>query len=242
MDTLVSVVPAKGCPPVATKVVLKARGPAIAFQRETSFMEWLQYQCRGFFVRSGGCIALSYLAQPCAFLVDSVDGLGGSPTGCLADALVTLSLAEGTTMESEEAVGPNLQGFFQIDQSTVIDVLASALESSDPTPAAVSYESIGGLASQLQTIREVVELPLRHPRLFHDFGLKPPRGILLVGPPGTGKTLIARAVANSCGAHVTCINGPEVRQLCFRRTVRCDVPINLTLVSCLSLGDEQILR
>src|SRR5271170_7407272 len=59
-------------------------------------------------------------------------------------------------------------------------------------------------------IRELVELPLRHPQLFKSIGIKPPRGILLYGPPGTGKTLIARAVANETGAFFFLINGPEV--------------------------------
>ncbi|CAH8336199.1 unnamed protein product [Eruca vesicaria subsp. sativa] len=59
-------------------------------------------------------------------------------------------------------------------------------------------------------IRELVELPLRHPQLFKSIGVKPPKGILLYGPPGSGKTLIARAVANETGAFFFCINGPEI--------------------------------
>src|SRR4051812_1503675 len=59
-------------------------------------------------------------------------------------------------------------------------------------------------------IRELVELPLRHPQLFKSIGIKPPRGILMYGPPGTGKTLIARAVANETGAFFFLINGPEI--------------------------------
>jgi AAA family ATPase len=74
----------------------------------------------------------------------------------------------------------------------------------------VTYDSIGGLASQLVLIREMIELPLRAPELFRSFGIKPPCGVLLVGPPGTGKTLIARAVANASGASAFIINGPEV--------------------------------
>lgn len=59
-------------------------------------------------------------------------------------------------------------------------------------------------------IRELVELPLRHPQLFKSIGIKPPRGILMYGPPGTGKTLMARAVANETGAFFFLINGPEI--------------------------------
>lgn len=74
----------------------------------------------------------------------------------------------------------------------------------------VGYDDIGGLGKQLAQIREMIELPLRHPTLFKTLGVKPPRGVLLYGPPGSGKTLIARAVANETGAFFFLINGPEL--------------------------------
>merc|ERR1711920_1159628 len=74
----------------------------------------------------------------------------------------------------------------------------------------VGYDDIGGCRRQMAQIRELVELPLRHPTLFKTIGVKPPRGILLYGPPGSGKTLIARAVANETGAFFFLINGPEI--------------------------------
>lgn len=74
----------------------------------------------------------------------------------------------------------------------------------------VGYDDIGGCRKQMAQIREMVELPLRHPQLFKHIGVKPPKGILLYGPPGTGKTLIARAVANETGAFFFLINGPEI--------------------------------
>jgi len=74
----------------------------------------------------------------------------------------------------------------------------------------VGYDDIGGVRKQLAQIRECVELPLRHPKLFKNLGIKPPKGILLYGPPGCGKTLIARAVANETGAFFFLINGPEI--------------------------------
>uniref|UniRef100_A0AAZ3PUH3 Transitional endoplasmic reticulum ATPase n=1 Tax=Oncorhynchus tshawytscha TaxID=74940 RepID=A0AAZ3PUH3_ONCTS len=74
----------------------------------------------------------------------------------------------------------------------------------------VGYDDIGGCRKQLAQIKEMVELPLRHPGLFKAIGVKPPRGILLYGPPGTGKTLVARAVANETGAFFFLINGPEI--------------------------------
>ncbi|XP_034546684.1 ATPase family protein 2 homolog [Notolabrus celidotus] len=74
----------------------------------------------------------------------------------------------------------------------------------------VTYGMIGGLSSQLDVIRETIELPLKHPELFSNYGIPPPRGVLLYGPPGTGKTMIGRAIANEVGAHMTVINGPEI--------------------------------
>merc|ERR1719264_1050021 len=74
----------------------------------------------------------------------------------------------------------------------------------------VGYEDVGGCRKQMAQIREMIELPLRHPQLFKTLGVKPPRGVLLYGPPGSGKTLIARAVANETGAFFFLINGPEV--------------------------------
>ncbi len=74
----------------------------------------------------------------------------------------------------------------------------------------ISYEDIGGLSDQLGRVREIIELPLKHPELFERLGIHPPKGVLLNGPPGTGKTLIARAVANESGANFFSINGPEI--------------------------------
>uniref|UniRef100_A0A5K3FXD4 vesicle-fusing ATPase n=2 Tax=Mesocestoides corti TaxID=53468 RepID=A0A5K3FXD4_MESCO len=83
-------------------------------------------------------------------------------------------------------------------------------EEEDEKLTEVGYDDIGGCRKQLAQIKEMVELPLRHPQLFKAIGVKPPRGILLYGPPGTGKTLIARAVANESGSFFFLINGPEI--------------------------------
>ena len=74
----------------------------------------------------------------------------------------------------------------------------------------VAYEDIGGLKDEIQKIREMVELPLRHPELFERLGIEAPKGVLLYGPPGTGKTLLAKAVANETNAHFISISGPEI--------------------------------
>jgi len=74
----------------------------------------------------------------------------------------------------------------------------------------VTYEDVGGLDDELDQVREMIELPMRHPELFRTLGIDPPKGVLLHGPPGTGKTLIARAVANEVDANFHTISGPEI--------------------------------
>ena len=74
----------------------------------------------------------------------------------------------------------------------------------------ISYEDIGGLEEEVSKVREMIELPLKHPQIFERLGIEPPKGVLLHGPPGTGKTLLAKAVANETNSHFILINGPEI--------------------------------
>ncbi|OAJ44724.1 transitional endoplasmic reticulum ATPase, variant [Batrachochytrium dendrobatidis JEL423] len=99
-----------------------------------------------------------------------------------------------------------------VAQDTVIHCEGDPIkrEEEEQSLSQVGYDDIGGCRRQLAQIRELVELPLRHPQLFKSIGIKPPRGILMFGPPGTGKTLVARAVANETGAFFFLINGPEI--------------------------------
>lgn len=77
-------------------------------------------------------------------------------------------------------------------------------------PEALNYNSVGGLSKEISLLNKAIELPLHQPTLFADFGVTPPRGILLHGPPGTGKTMLLRCVANEANAHVLTINGPSI--------------------------------
>lgn len=74
----------------------------------------------------------------------------------------------------------------------------------------ITYDEIGGLTEEMQKVREMIELPLRHPEIFARLGIQPPKGVLLYGPPGTGKTLLAKAVANETAAHFITLSGPEI--------------------------------
>ena len=97
-----------------------------------------------------------------------------------------------------------------ITENTEIVLTPSAVEISEEKIPEVTYEDIGGLDDEVKKIREMVELPLKHPEIFSRLGIEPPKGVLLHGPPGTGKTLLAKAVANESDANFILINGPEL--------------------------------
>jgi len=100
-------------------------------------------------------------------------------------------------------------GIVRIAHGTNVQILTEPAPEDKGVPR-TTYEDIGGLHEDIQRIREMVELPLRHPELFQRLGIEPPKGVLLHGPPGCGKTLLARAVANESEANFYSINGPEI--------------------------------
>jgi len=97
-----------------------------------------------------------------------------------------------------------------INQKTQFTIAASDQALVRGDARAVAYEDIGGLKDEIQKVREMIELPLRHPEIFEKLGIEAPKGILLHGPPGTGKTLLAKAVANESNSHFISISGPEI--------------------------------
>ncbi|MEM2053869.1 MAG: AAA family ATPase, partial [Nitrososphaerota archaeon] len=111
------------------------------------------------------------------------------------DVIVVPILGMGIELK---AISTSPSQYVMVVESTAIEV------SSTPTKrveeiTGVTYEDIGGLHEELQRIREMIELPLKHPELFRHLGIEPPKGVLLYGPPGTGKTLIAKAIAHETG-------------------------------------------
>ncbi|MBA2862488.1 CDC48 family AAA ATPase [Methanococcus maripaludis] len=107
--------------------------------------------------------------------------------------------------------GTNPKGPVKINEYTQIELKTEPVTELKETKVPnVTYEDIGGLKEEVKKIREMVELPMRHPELFEKLGIEPPKGVLLAGPPGTGKTLLAKAVANEAGANFYTINGPEL--------------------------------
>ncbi len=102
------------------------------------------------------------------------------------------------------------EGAAQITEMTELELLPEATELEERKFPTVTYEDIGGLGEIVPKIREMIEVPLRHPEVFERLGVEPPKGVLLHGPPGSGKTLLAKAVANEAGANFISIAGPEV--------------------------------
>ncbi len=101
------------------------------------------------------------------------------------------------------------RGPVRVTEATNVQVLSEPTHEKKGIPV-ITYEDIGGLHDEIQRIREMVELPLRHPELFQKLGIEPPRGVFLYGPPGCGKTLLAKAVANESDANFYVISGPEI--------------------------------
>jgi len=97
-----------------------------------------------------------------------------------------------------------------IDENTEIMLNSKAVEVSEDVLPEITYEDVGGLTEEVKKVREMVELPLKHPEIFDKLGIEPPKGVILHGSPGTGKTLLAKAVANETESNFILLNGPEI--------------------------------
>jgi transitional endoplasmic reticulum ATPase len=135
----------------------------------------------------------------------------------LADALESVPLIKGDNVMvpyfggrlTFQVIGVNpAADAVLVNQKTIFHI-AEKGETLRGVPQ-VTYEDIGGLKDETQKVREMIELPLRHPEIFEKLGIEAPKGVLLYGPPGTGKTLLAKAVANESNAHFISISGPEI--------------------------------
>lgn len=102
------------------------------------------------------------------------------------------------------------KGIVRVSEATQIELAPEYHKAGEVGPIGVTYDDLGGIKPVVDKVREMIELPLKHPELFDRLGIDPPTGILLFGPPGTGKTLLARVVAHESEAFFTSINGPEI--------------------------------
>lgn len=108
------------------------------------------------------------------------------------------------------AVETDPSGVVLITEDTQVELREEPISGFEKTGGGITYEDIGGLQNEIQRVREMVELPMKHPQIFQKLGIEPPQGVLLHGPPGTGKTLLAKAVANETSASFFSIAGPEI--------------------------------
>ena len=102
------------------------------------------------------------------------------------------------------------RGIIKVTDNTQFSLKEKPVKDALSNIPKVAYEDIGGLSEQVKKVREMVELPMKHPELFQKLGVVPPKGILLYGPPGTGKTLLAKAVANEAQVHFIYVSAPEI--------------------------------
>ena len=142
------------------------------------------------------------------------------------DAIIRKNLLRRPITKSDEITVPGIaffgnalpfviietspHGIVTITEQTMLRVKEEPAKIADEESLRVSYEDIGGLKDELDRVKEMIQLPIKHPDVFNRLGIDPPKGVLLHGPPGTGKTLIAKAVANESGASFYTINGPEI--------------------------------
>ncbi len=169
----------------ANKVVLApAEGTSIQFGGDAGEMVKRQIMKRP--VAKGDIIpVMSTMAHPF---------LGGVVTGQAIPLVATEAEPEGIILITDKTE------ISLLEKPVVLEV----------TGTGVTYEDIGGLSHEIQRLREMIELPMKHPEVFERLGIEPPKGVLMYGPPGTGKTLIAKAVANESGANFFSIAGPEI--------------------------------
>jgi transitional endoplasmic reticulum ATPase len=155
---------------------------SVRIRGSQAYMErLLKEKLEGRAVTKGQRMKVGLLNTPLVFAVTST-----SPSG-------TVVIGEGTDVNWNNE--PVAEEDFEGERGDVPDV---------------TYEDIGGLQEELNQVREMIELPLRHPELFENLGIEPPKGVLLHGPPGTGKTMIAKAVANEVDANFETVSGPEI--------------------------------
>jgi transitional endoplasmic reticulum ATPase len=138
--------------------------------------------------------------------------LGGEFGDMFGDMLGSMGFGQvgGFTQIKFLVVNTNPNQPVIITENTQVSLSPKAVEITDESIPEITYEDIGGLSDEIKKIREMVEIPLKHPEIFQRLGIEPPKGVLLHGPPGTGKTLLAKAVANESEANFILLNGPEI--------------------------------
>ncbi|MFX1536632.1 MAG: CDC48 family AAA ATPase [Promethearchaeota archaeon] len=138
---------------------------------------------------------------------------GGGTTGTGMDDFISRFFGATSPVSLGEikvvVVATDPEGIVTVGDTSEVKIVEEAPKDLRMMPR-VTYEDIGGLSEEIKRVREMIELPMKHPQLFERLGIDPPKGVLLHGPPGTGKTLLAKAVANESGVNFVSIAGPEI--------------------------------
>ncbi len=155
----------------------------------------------------GDLVILGAVQRRRDLLSDDFDDFGGM----LGDMLGNMGMGTlGRTQIKFLVVNASPVQPVVVTENTEITLNPKAVEISEEDVPGINYEDIGGLEDEIKKIREMVEIPIKHPEIFERLGIECPKGVLLHGPPGTGKTLLAKAVANESDAHFILLNGPEI--------------------------------
>ncbi|OGM02205.1 ATPase, partial [Candidatus Woesearchaeota archaeon RBG_13_36_6] len=186
----------------AKKVVIAPDRKGIIVR--TSTPEIFKQGLLGRAVLNGDIISLGGARQRRSTMQDSM--FGDDIFGSLGDFPMSFGFGDLKFMVVETAPKQAVV----ITDLTKVVFNPEAVEVTEEAVLEVTYEDIGGLDDEITKIREMVELPLKHPEIFERLGIEPPKGVLLHGPPGTGKTLLAKAVASESNSHFILINGPEI--------------------------------
>ncbi len=142
----------------------------------------------------------------------------GDPTAIFKEKMIGKPLVKGNVLFFN-IMGTTLhyivtktspKKYVRVSGNTDLKVLEKVTKPGEMKVPSITYDDIGGLKEEVSAIREMIEIPMKHPEVFERIGISPPKGVLLYGPPGTGKTLLAKALANELDAHFKVINGPEI--------------------------------
>lgn len=142
----------------------------------------------------------------------------GDPTAIFKEKLVSKALMKGNVVNFNimgttlhyVVTKTNPKKYVRVTANTELKVSDKVTKPGEMKVPSITYDDIGGLKEEVGAIREMIEIPMKHPEVFERIGISPPKGVLLYGPPGTGKTLLAKALANELDAHFKTINGPEI--------------------------------
>ena len=195
----------------AKKVMIAPAQKNIMVQAEP---EGLRRGLLGRTVVKGDVVVLGGIQKRRDILSDEFPGEFGDMLGDILGNMGNIGFGQlgggGFTQIKFLVINTNPNQPVVITENTEVTLNPKAVEMTEESIPEITYEDIGGLSEEIRKIREMVEIPLKHPEIFERLGVEPPKGVLLHGPPGTGKTLLAKAVATETEANFILLNGPEI--------------------------------